>query len=765
MSEINNWDDNASITGTNEDDNLGNWGGNNVTINTGDGANKVYSSEGNNILINGGSGDDSIRTWDGAQITINANGGNDTIDNFQASKISMVGGTGNDSFMNWSGTEITVEAGDGNDTVKNSGAQMIIFGGAGNDSICNDTLLTYASDGVNLVTFSPDNVFIDAGNDNDTIFNVGNNVAITGGAGDDSISNGGTDCLITGGYGNDTLTGHAAFDLFAYAGGNDVITNYSGEDIVYISTGGINSYSFNGADLIFNVNGGSLTLKSMKNHAITVQDASGNVSLQIYGTGYSGADVMRNFVQSMASSTLDANQKVDAAIRSCSHFNSLQDVKTQLINDLLTVGDAETFLRDYCGIFRDNADMGAVTGWDAGGLTIKTTDDLLPTSYSDVYPPSTMFTARGLTLVVPDRSTLNEQQQLVVKKIYSADMNDALKLIEDTYGFSFTGKPLTIPLTFVYQPGYGTAWASTGGLTVNMSSGGDDPSYYLAHELTHVAQQHFGFFNGLPGYMFEGMADVTANGDVRDTLQLAQDPVRLAQCLNGGSGSGDDYTAGVIFWRYFMRQAADNYNGTTSTGQVISYTGQPVTLGGSFMGGKFSGNNFVVNSSAGTLVIQNAADKVVDLRDSAGNEFVKAYKASTAGVIDMRGLVGYEIVEGSSAGTDVIFAGYGGSELWGGSGFDADALVGGLGTDIFNGGRFQGADIFYNASSSDIVNLTDASLSDIVGTAEVNGSVLIAFNTGNAVNIQSTELLSAAIKLADGVSLRFNHATKTWQGA
>ncbi|MBR1806793.1 MAG: hypothetical protein IJ774_10480, partial [Selenomonadaceae bacterium] len=114
---------------------------------------------------------------------------------------------------------------------------------------------------------------------------------------------------------------------------------------------------------------------------------------------------------------------------------------------------------------------------------------------------------------------------------------------------------------------------------------------------------------------------------------------------------------------------------TTGTGQVISnYTGEPVTLSGTFMGATFSGNNFVVNSSAGTLTIQNVTDKIIDLRDGAGNEFVKAYKASAAGIVDGRGISAYEIIEGSAAGTDVILAGDGGSQLWGGADTSADAI-------------------------------------------------------------------------------------------
>ena len=255
--------------------------------------------------------------------------------------------------------------------------------------------------------------------------------------------------------------------------------------------------------------------------------------------------------------------RVDEAIRACSHFNSLQEVINQLINDLNTAGDAETFLKKYCGIFPDNKDNGSVIVWDADGLQTKTTDNLLPTNYSNNYPTSTTFTKRGLTLTVPAKNTLTEDEQLVVQKIYSADMEDSLKLIENTYGFKFTDKPMSIPLNFMYKPGdSAVAWGGVVGITINLSNGGGNyPAYYLTHELMHVAQQHFGSFDDMPNFMFEGMADLTAGGDVRVALELASNPYKLAQYL---TSDGDPYTTSVIFWRYLIRQAADNYNSSKS---------------------------------------------------------------------------------------------------------------------------------------------------------------------------------------------------------
>ncbi|MBO4779122.1 MAG: hypothetical protein J5497_00640, partial [Selenomonadaceae bacterium] len=174
--------------------------------------------------------------------------------------------------------------------------------------------------------------------------------------------------------------------------------------------------------------------------------------------------------------------------------------------------------------------------------------------------------------------------------------------------------------------------------------------------------------------------------------------------------------------------------------------------------------NFVAYSSTGALIVQNAADKVININDYAGNPCFKAYAASTSGVIDGRGISGFEIINGS-AGADMIYAGDGGSQLWGGFGDASDTLIGGGGTDIFIGGKNQGVDLFLNASSADIVHLNDATLSDIVATEENNGAIAVAFNNGNVIAAQSSEVISATFMLADGSAYRFNHVTKSWQTA
>ena len=205
----------------------------------------------------------------------------------------------------------------------------------------------------------------------------------------------------------------------------------------------------------------------------------------------------------------------------------------------------------------------------------------------------------------------------------------------------------------------------------------------------------------------------------------------------------------------------------TGGNRIIQHYGswRKITFAEEYQGAHFDGaGNFIVESSSGHLVFENATDKVINLKDAAGNDFIKAHMSSTAGTVDGRIYSGYQILNGS-LGEDLIFAGADGSQLWGNADTASDTLVGGDGSDIFVGGKNEGSDTFQNASAADVINLNDTNLSDIVSTNTRDGSLVISFNTGNSLTVQSTEALSANIIFSDGTNRRFNHATNSWQTA
>lgn len=205
----------------------------------------------------------------------------------------------------------------------------------------------------------------------------------------------------------------------------------------------------------------------------------------------------------------------------------------------------------------------------------------------------------------------------------------------------------------------------------------------------------------------------------------------------------------------------------TGGNQVISnYTsGESIILGVYPTGATFADGNFYLGTDSGTLVIQNAANKIIEFEDANENDIAKAYKATTAGLIDGRSYDGFEVIEGSNTGADLIFAGSDGSSLYGGAGSVSDTLIGGAGTDIFVSGKYQGTDVIGNAETKDIINIFDATLSDIVATNAQNGIVAVSFNNGNVIAVSSAQSLSAAFMLADGSAWRYNHATGGWQSA
>ena len=606
------------------------------------------------ILITGTAYNDSIYN-NGASVSIDAGAGNDTIYNYGGQNVLIQGETGNDLIENGyystvSGRECdgaTLIGGKGNDFIENRGN-----GGFSDGRVWRDSTNRQC-----------DSVSVSGGAGNDTITNyLGKDVTITGGAGNDSITaygialptsfwderiRYGRNATLNGGAGNDTLTGGYGVDVFIYESGNDIITNYSGEDTVYISSGKIDSYSTSGDDLIFHIGDGSLTLKDMARRAITVKDSSGKTTTKIYSTSYSGKDVIKNLVKAWSETLLYDTAKLDESIRLCSHFKSIQEVIDQMIADCEAAGDESIFLEKYCGIILDNDDTGAITGWDAGGLSVKTATDIVPETLSTLkhlpdYTNTTFKTSQGVTVNISSTGdSLTSDGKKILDGLYSWWADEALKLTEESYGVDFKeDDEINIALT----PS-ATYWGLASGDNVTINQGAttfdkDDANDYqgngvdraIVHEFTHVAQNHFmGYF---PQFLEEGLADLTHGIDDQRHLELkllASNAERLKRYLDldnyYGTGDAYYYAAGYMFYRYLARQASLSYDSLKSyawkENSSISGTSDAEFLTG-------NGANMTISAGAGNDYIFNTAENVlIKYHAGDGNDYVRGFNSTS----------------------------------------------------------------------------------------------------------------------------------------
>ena len=520
---------------------------------------------------------------------------------------------------------------------------------------------------------------------------------------------------------------------YKYTDGKETITGYNGGDTIQIAAGKVDKYSFDGNDLIFKIGSGSLRLVDMKGRAITVKDSSGKTTTKVYGTGYTGQDVIKNLVKAWTKTQLTGTAKLDESIRLCSHFSGIKDVINHMVADCKAAGDADTFLKKYCGIILDNEDTGAITGWDAGGLTVKTAKDIIPETTPvqklNNYKKSS-FVRDDVTINISSTGdTLTAKGKKVLDGIYSSWAEGALNLIEESYGVDFrTGDEINIALT----PS-ASYWGQTVGDSVKINLGdttfngtndyqGNGVDRTIAHEFTHVAQN---FFMGtFPLFLEEGLADLTCGRDDKKTStikKLAGNATTLKKYLDlstSGTSNSNYYAAGFMFYRYLAKQAADAFNSSSSYAWkdkiLISGTSKADFLTG-------SGTKSTIKAGAGNDTLTAHGDSM-QVFGEAGNDTILTNGESIsvsggAGKDKIKNRGDQSLLLGGDGFDLIINGGYweterGGANvsISGGAGNDTiishgskSVLKGGDGNDkIYNGYRYYApTDYFYNANDDD----------------------------------------------------------------
>ena len=560
--------------------------------------------------------------------------------------------------------------------------------------------------------------------------------------------------------GDDSLTGTAGADTFVYKGGNDTIINYSGEDTVSIASGKISTYSFNDdGDLIFNVsNGGTITLQYMQGRAITVKDSAGT-STEIYGTGYSGHDAIKNMVKAWNKTFLpnQSTAKLDESIRLCSHFDTIQEVIDQMVADRKSCSSGDEFLRKYCGIVTDNEDSGAITGWDAGGLSMISAEDIVPETLSTLkhlssYTDSAFTTKQGVNVNITNKSSnVTDTGKKILDGLYSWWADESFDLIERSFGVKFEEGT---NVSFSVTPS-GSYWGVTSGMKVSINSGstyfngtndytGNGVDMTIAHEFTHVAQNLFmGYF---PQFLHEGFADLGVGQDNRlnkrdNLISVANNADSLATYLDvstNGTGNVNYYVAGFMFYRYLARQASINYDSSKkyawSDGANITGTADADILSA-------SGSNSTVTGGAGNDSLFSYGDKEKvfggDDNDSLGN-------SGTSNTLD------------AGAGNDSINNKGANASIFGGA--DNDVISGykdGEGSTLLGG---DGKDTVYNYAEKILAD-GGADADYIYNSADGEGSTLLGgddkdtiYNYAEKISLDGGAGNDSIYNSADGVN-------------
>ena len=548
-------------------------------------------------------------------------------------------------------------------------------------------------------------------------------------------------------------------------------------------------------------------------------------------------DVIKLLMASLDKTTLKKGSDIlDEAIQNSSPFISTSDAINHFMSDLNS-NDSDTFLINYCGIILKNSDTGAITGYDAGGSTYKKANSIvLEDNYLDTTFTDNSFSIDGLTVNLSKNfSLLTDSQKAIWQGLHSWWISGALNLITESYGsnFSFgsessaTTKKINVnfynkndnvlaSVTHYYSPSSGITSSLL--LNINMNYYGSitieniDPngtssttSAYLdrtiAHEFTHaVMAANINYFNNLPNFFVEGMAELTHGiDDLRSgsIKYLVNNPSILNRVLVKGYNKSDyAYAGGYMFLRYLAKQSAEwdysrligtklkdtlrnHHNEVTIQGlagnDLIENNGSYVTiiagLGNDTIKGEGTEqliqyangdgadvvNNFnvetdILNITEGTISTAILNKNNVILKVGKGSITLKNTKGLFVNVLDSEGNMSRKIygngnvtVEGTAqnetitawAKGDSINAYEGDDTLIGGKG--NDTLTGGEGADVFFYSNGDGADVITDYDiDEDIIKLNSGAISKV--STIKNNTTDIVLNVGKG-----------SIKLLNGI--------------
>lgn len=573
--------------------------------------------------------------------------------------------------------------------------------------------------------------------------------------------------------------------------------------------------------------------------------------------------VIETFMNSLDVTTLKGAAALNEAITTLSSgsVKTMQALINQMVADCKATGDATKFLKDYCGIILDNTDTGAITGSDAGySTTAKTDVSIVPesgtlTNYTDDY-----FTlAGGLKISlsggyasISDSSVnKNDVKQYIWSALKQWWAKGSFDLIKASYGNNYgvdtlatnaLGTDNVINVSFInknngtlasagyryYTAGRGTpaeyvgvgvpnsliintyyyGSVPTGAEAQNGKSSSAAAGYLdrtLAHELTHsIMQNNIRYFNNLPQFIKEGMAELTHGIDDERKYritQLAGNSTALKNALNInniGTGSEPAYAGGYMFLRYLAKEmqtpkyttvtGGDYYSNYNNTSVVNALAGNDTVRNrvenATIDGG--AGNDYLINASKNVILIGNAGnDSItssganVSIDGGAGNDSITNSGANVtinAGAADTIQHTNYIYNSGknvsifSGASSDTIESKAANVTIDSGAGADSiiaatkttvtagagnDTLAG-AGNNVYMFGNSDGNNLITKfVPGTDVIYLTGITSAD-----DITLNTLKSSDDTNLVLTAGNTVVTVAGAAVAGAKVRFHNGTK-----
>lgn len=496
-------------------------------------------------------------------------------------------------------------------------------------------------------------------------------------------------------------------------------------------------------------------------------------------------EVIKAFMASLDTTTLQSAEALDEAIRACSTFNSFAEIKATMMNDVDNAMSGDDFLKRFCGIDSSNEDTGAITGLNAGGTTVKTTESIVPEEGDiEIFTGDSFTVGGGLTIQLAslaDRynpvaitydDLADDTQRYIwwaLKKWWaSSSLNLIAESYGDNFGFSSSSSATVKKIYFGFFTESGEALASTPytwnggsgdthtiGVRVNMdyygsladggnpdgktaNYGRDGADYLdrcLAHEFMHAVMaaniKHSGY---LPAFVKEGIPELTIGIDnwrVSDQKTLASNSALLSQALVMDSLYPDvegvynpSYAGGFMFFRYLARQMGD-----------VTISNSDDTLVTTFRGNDNVTNfasNALINSGAGNdYVAVSSSAKKVTISSEGGNDFINNWgEQASINTAD-----GNDTVYNSSVASDAYILTGTGADSINSSGNNATLNSGDGNDTIENYGNdvsiIGGADNDSVSNYGGNVTIETGSGNDTVELDEASNEVIISLGDGN----------------------------------